>query len=114
MSNAMQLNIESASDVRQDAHVWTCIIGLALLNLLGVFVMNSLGGWAFLPALLWFLIVPVVLAKQQTAHRFGKCVFALYGRFFLWGIASLLLFMIGGALLMMVAEYLDAWLNRGP
>ena len=52
------------------------------------------------------------LAKQQA--NFAKCAFMLYGKFLLWGIASLLLFMIGGALLLLGAEYLDGMINRGP
>ncbi len=99
-------------ELQKITHVRTCIIGLALLNLLGVLVMTLLGGWAFTPALLWFVTVPIILAKQQIS--FGKCVFTLYGKCLLWGIASLLLFMIGGVLLMMGVEYLDAWINRGP
>ena len=101
------------TEVRQNSHVRTAVIGLALLNLLGVLIMTFVGGWAFLPALLWFLTVPIILAKQQ-AESFGKCVFTLYGKCLLWGIASLLLFMIVGVLLSLGTEYLDGIINRGP
>lgn len=100
------------TELRWNSHIRTAVIGLVLLNLLGVLIMTFVGGWAFTPALLWFVTVPIILAKQQIS--FGKCVFTLYGKCLLWGIASLLLFMIGGVLLSMGAEYLDAWINRGP
>lgn len=100
------------TDAKQSMHVRAFLIALVLLNLLGVLIMTSAGGWAFLPALLWFLIAPIILAKQQA--NFAKCAFMLYGKFLLWGIASLLLFMIGGALLLLGAEYLDGMINRGP
>lgn len=102
------------TEVQQDSHVRAALIGLALLNLLAVLVMTPMGGWAFLPALLWFLIVPIILAKQQAAYSFGRCAFMLYGKFLLWGIASLLLFMIVGALLLLGGEYLDSIINRCP
>ena len=102
------------TEVRQNSHVRAAIIGLSLWNLLGVLVSTPLGGWAFLPALIWFLTVPIILAKQQSTDRFGRYAVALYGKFLLWGIASLLLFMIVGVLLSLGTEYLDSIINRGP
>ncbi|MBP0973867.1 MAG: hypothetical protein J5851_08180 [Oscillospiraceae bacterium] len=101
-----------ANEMHEKAHVRAFLMALVLLNLLGVLIMPSVGGWALLPALIWFLTAPILLANQQTG--FGKCAFRLYGKFLLWGIASLLLFMIGGGMLAIGLEYLDAFLNRGP
>ncbi|MBQ8926927.1 MAG: hypothetical protein IJ055_01455 [Oscillospiraceae bacterium] len=102
------------TDAKPNTHECAFLIALVLLNLLGVLIMSYAGGWAFLPAILWCLIAPFILAKQRTAGSFGKCVFLHYGRFLIWGIGSLLLFMIGGALLLLGLEYLDGFLQRGP